>query len=100
MRSEQQGLRAAAQRGAAAGGHLLRCRSSTICTDISCVAALRRRKAKKKEAGGSETTTGSGTESGTQAEETSTATLGSKSGMVLAVTLAGNRRREFLLRSI
>jgi hypothetical protein len=62
--------------------------------------ASRRRKAKKKEAGGLETTTGSGTESGTQAEETSTAILGSKSGMVLAVTLAGNRRQEFVLRSI
>ena len=33
------GLRAAARRGAAAGGHLLRCRSSTMYTDIACVAA-------------------------------------------------------------
>ena len=35
------GLRAAARRGAAAGGHLLRCRSSTMYTDIACVAAPR-----------------------------------------------------------
>jgi len=35
------GLRAAARRGAAAGGHLLRCRSSTMHTDIACVAAPR-----------------------------------------------------------
>src|SRR5207247_9871075 len=34
------GLRAAAQRGAAAGGHLLCCRSSTM-SDIACVAAPR-----------------------------------------------------------
>jgi hypothetical protein len=30
-----------ARRGAAAGGHLLRCRSSTMHTDIACVAAPR-----------------------------------------------------------
>jgi hypothetical protein len=35
------GQRAAARKGAAAGGHLLRCRSSTIHTDITCVAAPR-----------------------------------------------------------
>ena len=33
------GLRAAARRGAAAGGHLLCCRSSTMHTGIACVAA-------------------------------------------------------------
>jgi len=33
------GLRAAARRGAAAGGHLLRCRSSTMHSGIACVAA-------------------------------------------------------------
>ena len=35
------GLRAAARRGAAAGGHLLCCRSSTMHTGIACVAAPR-----------------------------------------------------------
>ena len=35
------GLGAAARRGAAAGGHLLRCRSSTMHTGIACVAAPR-----------------------------------------------------------
>src|SRR6266700_6533578 len=35
------GLRAAARRGAAAGGHLRRCRSSTMHTGIACVAAPR-----------------------------------------------------------
>ena len=35
------GLRAAARRGAAAGGHLLRCRSSAMRTGIACVAAPR-----------------------------------------------------------
>ena len=35
------GLRAAARRGAAAGGHLLRCRSSTMHTGIACVASPR-----------------------------------------------------------
>src|SRR5438876_9344470 len=33
------GLRAAARRGAAAGGHLLCCRPSTMHTGIACVAA-------------------------------------------------------------
>ena len=33
------GLRAAAWRGAAADGHLLRCRSSTMLMGIACVAA-------------------------------------------------------------
>src|SRR5437867_5307697 len=35
------GLRAAARRGAAAGGHLLCCRSSTMHSGIACVAAPR-----------------------------------------------------------
>ena len=35
------GLRAAARRGAAAGGHLPRCRSLTMHTGIACVAAPR-----------------------------------------------------------
>ena len=34
-----QAPRAAARSGAAAGGHLLRCRSSTMHTDIACVAS-------------------------------------------------------------
>src|SRR3989475_13090229 len=41
VRSEQHRLRAAARRGAAAGGHLLCCRSSTMHTGIACVAAPR-----------------------------------------------------------
>ena len=39
--TEPAGLRATARRGAAAGGHLLRCRSPAMRTGIACVAALR-----------------------------------------------------------
>jgi hypothetical protein len=41
VRSEQQSQRAAARRGAAAGEHLLRCRSSTMHSGIACVATPR-----------------------------------------------------------